>query len=81
LMSLAWSSMAALAVAPLQDLLNLGPEGRMNVPGRLEGNWTWRCTKEMLSAPAFRSLQELTTSSNRTGLGSPRRSEIAARQA
>src|SRR5262249_14456555 len=40
----AWSSAAALAIAPLQDLLNLGSEARMNVPGRAEGNWSWRCT-------------------------------------
>ncbi len=68
LMRLAWSSVAALAIAPLQDLLNLGPEARMNVPGHPEGNWSWRCTDEMLSAPAFNSLRELTKSSNRTGL-------------
>jgi 4-alpha-glucanotransferase len=67
LMRVAWSSVAALAIAPLQDLLNLGREARMNVPGRPEGNWTWRCTKEMLSSPAFGSLRELTINSNRTG--------------
>ena len=33
-MDLAWSSIAALTVAPLQDLLNLGAESRMNIPGR-----------------------------------------------
>ena len=65
LMRLAWSSVAALAIAPLQDLLNLGREARMNVPGRPDGNWTWRCTEEMLSAPAFDSLGELTRGSNR----------------
>jgi len=65
LMRLAWSSAAALAVAPLQDLLNLGPEARMNVPGRAEGNWTWRCTEEMISAPTFDSLRDLTEASNR----------------
>jgi 4-alpha-glucanotransferase len=52
-------------LAPLQDLLNLGPEARMNVPGRAEGNWTWRCTGEMMSAPAFDSLRDLTRTSNR----------------
>src|SRR5438309_1894185 len=75
LIRLAWSSSAALAVAPLQDLLNLGPEARMNVPGRAEGNWSWRCTEQMLSAADFHSLRELTRSSNRTGLRSP--SEMA----
>jgi 4-alpha-glucanotransferase len=65
LMRLAWSSAAALSVAPLQDLLNLGPEARINVPGRAEGNWTWRCTEEMISDPAFDSLRDLTEASNR----------------
>ena len=50
LIRLAWSSVAALAIAPLQDVLNLGAEARMNVPGRAEGNWRWRCTADMLSA-------------------------------
>src|SRR5262249_19599401 len=39
LIRLAWSSPAVLAVAPLQDLLNLGSEARMNRPGSAEGNW------------------------------------------
>jgi 4-alpha-glucanotransferase len=64
-MQLAWSSRAALAIAPLQDLLNLGSEARMNIPGRASGNWTWRCSEEMLSTCAFHSLWELTRSSNR----------------
>jgi hypothetical protein len=42
LLRLAWSSPAAPAIAPLQDLLNLGSEARMNVPGRADGNWRWR---------------------------------------
>jgi len=65
LMRLAWSSSAALAIAPLQDLLNLGPEARMNVPGRAQGNWSWRCTEELLSEDDFRWLHDLTKSSNR----------------
>ena len=78
LIRLAWSSVAALAIAPLQDLLNLGREGRMNVPGRAEGNWTWRCTKEMLSAADFHSLRDLTRSSKRLGtLRAPLTSEMA----
>jgi 4-alpha-glucanotransferase len=53
LMHLAWESVAAIAIAPLQDLLNLGTEARMNVPGRADGNWRWRCTEE--SCPPVRS--------------------------
>jgi 4-alpha-glucanotransferase len=71
LMQLAWSSKAALALAPLQDLLNLGTDARMNVPGRLEGNWRWRCTNDMLSAPAFQWLADLTATSNRSPLPQP----------
>jgi 4-alpha-glucanotransferase len=66
LMQLAWSSVAALAIAPLQDLLNLGKEARMNVPGRADGNWRWRCTENMLSTLAFRWLEQLTQSAKRS---------------
>jgi 4-alpha-glucanotransferase len=66
LMELAWSSVAALAMTPLQDVLNLGKEARMNIPGRPEGNWRWRATEEMLSDPAFGWLRDLTKDSRRT---------------
>ncbi len=72
LMELAWSSVAELAMAPLQDLLDLGREARMNVPGRPDGNWRWRCTEEMLSDPAFEWLRDLTGKANRSkALNSP----------
>ena len=49
-----WSSVAVLAMAPMQDFLSLGNEARMNFPGRLGGNWSWRmhstaCSNEMAS--------------------------------
>ncbi len=66
LMELAWSSKAAIAIAPLQDLLNLGEEARMNIPGRPEGNWRWRCTEEMLSDQAFEWLGDLTKNAHRS---------------
>jgi 4-alpha-glucanotransferase len=65
LMYLAWSSMAALAIAPLQDLLNMGPETRMNVPGRASGNWSWRVTEDKMSVAAFARLRQLTETSRR----------------
>src|SRR5208283_2977990 len=65
LMRLAWNSVAALAIAPFQDLLRLGGEARMNLPGRAEGNWRWRCTEEMMSPMAFQWLRELTETSKR----------------
>jgi 4-alpha-glucanotransferase len=82
LLGLAWSSATALAIAPLQDLLNLGSDARMNVPGRAGGNWRWRCTEDMLSPSAFQPLRALTESSNRWGsspahLSSPLTPEVA----
>jgi len=72
LLRLAWSSAAALSIAPLQDLLNLGRGSRMNVPGRADGNWGWRCPEDMLSAVAFEWLRELTKDSARSvGPGVP----------
>jgi 4-alpha-glucanotransferase len=69
LIRLAWSSVAALAMAPLQDLLDLGNEARMNVPGRAEGNWRWRCTEQMLSSPTFDWVRGLTARSERLPAG------------
>ena len=66
LIRLAWSSPAAIAITPLQDLLNLGREARMNIPGEAEGNWRWRATRHMLSAWNFRWLRDLTGISNRS---------------
>jgi 4-alpha-glucanotransferase len=33
---------AEIAIVPLQDVLGLGSEARMNLPGTLSGNWKWR---------------------------------------
>ncbi|MFO8024438.1 4-alpha-glucanotransferase [Thiohalophilus sp.] len=38
----ALASVSCLAVIPMQDLLALGSEYRMNTPGTIEGNWQWR---------------------------------------
>jgi 4-alpha-glucanotransferase len=65
LIRLAWSSAAGLAIAPLQDLLNLGREARMNLPGTAEGNWRWRCTEGMVSESLIERLGLLNASSNR----------------
>jgi 4-alpha-glucanotransferase len=65
LVRLASSSQAGLAMVPLQDVLNLGVEGRMNVPGTAQGNWGWRCTEEMLRPSVFAPLRDLTSTSGR----------------
>jgi 4-alpha-glucanotransferase len=66
LMRLAWTSGAALAVTPFQDLLGLGSAARMNVPGRAEGQWLWRCPAAALNDPAWRRLHELTQVTGRS---------------
>jgi 4-alpha-glucanotransferase len=42
LIELAYSSVASLAIVPMQDALGLGSEARMNTPGLATGNWSWR---------------------------------------
>ncbi|MGH3001276.1 MAG: 4-alpha-glucanotransferase [Gaiellaceae bacterium] len=64
LLARAWESRAALAVAPLQDVLGLGPEARMNLPGSEEGNWRWRLASGDLTPELAARLRALT---ERTG--------------
>lgn len=45
---LAWSTVANMAIAPLQDVLRLDTQARMNFPGKPSGYWKWRFRKEML---------------------------------
>jgi 4-alpha-glucanotransferase len=45
---LAYSSVAQLAVVPIQDVLGFGTDCRMNTPSTSTGNWTWRCGPEFL---------------------------------
>ncbi len=66
LMRSVWPSAAGLTIAPLQDVLNLGAEGRMNAPGRAQGNWRWRWANSAPSQQAFRCLAELTSTAGRT---------------
>jgi 4-alpha-glucanotransferase len=42
MMRLAMSSVADMAIIPMQDALELGSKARMNTPGEAEGNWAWR---------------------------------------
>jgi 4-alpha-glucanotransferase len=57
---LALGSVADTAIVPLQDVLGLGSEGRMNLPGTIAGNWQWRYTPEQLDPGSLRRLAEMT---------------------
>jgi 4-alpha-glucanotransferase len=61
LIDAAWSSVALLAIAPLQDLLNLESPARMNLPGQAAGNWTWRFSADALTSALAARLLEATT--------------------
>jgi 4-alpha-glucanotransferase len=57
---LALMSVADAAIIPLQDVLGLGSEARMNLPGTTEGNWCWRFLPDMLTEEIKARLRELT---------------------
>jgi len=59
LIELAMSSRARLAIVPAQDVLGLGSEARMNVPGRSGGNWRWRLRRGRLTSEHAARLREL----------------------
>ncbi|HOJ36919.1 MAG TPA: 4-alpha-glucanotransferase [Ignavibacteriales bacterium] len=44
LIRVAYASVANIVLIPMQDILNLGTEHRMNFPGKADGNWAWRFT-------------------------------------
>lgn len=60
LIRLGLASVATTAILPMQDLLGLGSEARMNTPGKLGGNWAWRLTPESLTPEITRRLARMT---------------------
>jgi 4-alpha-glucanotransferase len=67
MMRLAWASVADYAIAPLQDVLRLGSEARMNTPGLAEGNWQWRLRQDQLGDDDLAWLADLTELYRRYG--------------
>lgn len=65
LIRLALSSIANQAIIPLQDVLGLGTEARMNVPGYAEGNWNWRYQADAVTEELRTRLKTLTTAYGR----------------
>jgi 4-alpha-glucanotransferase len=59
------TSVADLALYPVQDILELGSEARMNVPSRPTGNWSWRCQQNALTPPLAQKLAALTEVTDR----------------
>ncbi len=65
LIRLAYTSVADLAIVPLQDVVGLGSEARMNTPGVATGNWVWRASLQHLSRPLAARLRALAEVSGR----------------
>ena len=75
LVRLALSSRARIAILPLQDVLGLGDESRMNAPGTVRAeNWSWRVGKDDLTPRLAAKLREATVTSGRA----PRRALATA---
>ncbi len=61
----AYASRTRLAILPLQDLLSLGSEARMNVPGTVGGNWQWRFDWDQIRPDLTARCRELATECDR----------------
>ena len=62
-----YESEAAWVIIQLQDLLGIDDTGRMNVPGKAEGNWTWRAEAKELAAGKAEWLKKLSSKTGRHG--------------
>ena len=61
------TSSANLAITPVQDVLGLRSESRMNTPGTVDGNWQWRMTGNQLEALEGSVGRQLRTLAQNTG--------------
>lgn len=68
MIELAFQSRSEIAIVPFQDVLGLGPEARMNIPGTPANNWRWRFSPRMLSPALAERLRALTEKTDRLGL-------------
>lgn len=60
-----YGSVAKVAILPIQDILNLDEHAKMNQPGSMEGNWTWRLMPGQITEEAMRFISRLTVMYNR----------------
>ncbi len=56
MMRAAWSSVADMAIVPMQDILGLGSEARINTPSTLGDNWKWRAIPEQIDTKVAKKL-------------------------
>lgn len=58
MMRAAWSSVADMAIVPMQDLLGLDSKARINIPSTTGGNWQWRATPEQIDNKLAKKLHK-----------------------
>ena len=61
-----FESVARTAIVPMQDVLGLGSNARMNVPGERDGNWQWRCPSDALTGALASGLHDAAAAADRT---------------
>ena len=66
MIKLVMMSLSDTCIIPMQDILSLGAEARMNNPAKPENNWEWKLTTKQLATDNFTKLAELTVASSRT---------------
>jgi 4-alpha-glucanotransferase len=60
LIRMALRSVADMAIIPIQDVLGLGSDAKMNRPGTADGNWRWKLTPGQITEPVIHQLREMT---------------------
>ena len=58
MMRAAWSSVADMAIVPMQDILGLGSEARINTPSTIGENWKWRATADQIDNSIAKKLRK-----------------------
>jgi 4-alpha-glucanotransferase len=72
----AFASVATMAIFPMQDVLTLGSEARLNTPGVAEGNWGWRLKPNVVAPIHLERLVKLSKKYNRYGNTTPKNNEL-----
>jgi 4-alpha-glucanotransferase len=67
LIDIALESKAQLAVIPMQDLLSLGSDSRMNIPGTVDGNWRWQFSWDQVADELASDLKRRVLEAGRSG--------------
>ena len=65
LIKMAFQSAASIAIIPMQDILGLDSESRMNLPGTVGNNWNWRFNPDMLKTQFIQKLNDITIKTGR----------------